>query len=190
MGRGGGRLLGSVTIGGCVDAEVMAEAKDVLSASRPKLLSLDLGDEDAWEIGLTCGGTIEVFVEPVALGERPASDGALALYEKVRSPRCGRRVGGDPHPHGHTGWRRQAVRAGRRAPRGIAGRSVPRRGRAGGGAGGAGDRRFPDRRPRPRRKGAGVRRGARAARTLLVVGGSHVAMPLMTLASLSDIAPW
>ncbi len=81
----GGRLLGSVTIGGCVDAEVMAEAKDVLSASRPKLLSLDLGDEDAWEIGLTCGGTIEVFVEPVALGESPASDGALALYEKVRA---------------------------------------------------------------------------------------------------------
>jgi xanthine dehydrogenase accessory factor len=74
-----------VTIGGCVDAEVMAEAEDVLSASRPKLLSFDLGDEDAWEIGLTCGGTIEVFVEPVALGRHPASDGALALYEKVRA---------------------------------------------------------------------------------------------------------
>jgi xanthine dehydrogenase accessory factor len=81
----GGRLLGSVTIGGCVDAEVMAEAEDVLSASRPKLLSLDLGDEDAWEIGLTCGGTIEVFVEPVTLGETPASAGTLALYEKVRA---------------------------------------------------------------------------------------------------------
>jgi xanthine dehydrogenase accessory factor len=81
----GGRLLGSVTIGGCVDAEVMAEAQDVLSASRPKLLSLDLGDEDAWEIGLTCGGTIEVFVEPVALGVGQGSGGALALYEKVRA---------------------------------------------------------------------------------------------------------
>ncbi len=80
-----GRILGSVTIGGCVDAEVMAEAEDVLKGSRPKLLSLDLGDEDAWEIGLTCGGTIEVFVEPVALGEGPVADGALALYEKVRA---------------------------------------------------------------------------------------------------------
>jgi xanthine dehydrogenase accessory factor len=81
----GGRVLGSVTIGGCVDAEVMAEAENVLSASRPKLLSLDLGDEDAWEIGLTCGGTIEVFVEPVALGGGAQGDGAFALYEKVRA---------------------------------------------------------------------------------------------------------
>jgi xanthine dehydrogenase accessory factor len=80
-----GRILGSVTIGGCVDAEVMAEAEDVLSGARPKLLSLDLGDEDAWEIGLTCGGTIEVFLEPVALGAGPAPDGALALYETLRS---------------------------------------------------------------------------------------------------------
>jgi xanthine dehydrogenase accessory factor len=80
----GGRILGSVTIGGCVDAEVMAEAEGVLSGSRPKLLSLDLGDEDAWEIGLTCGGTIEVFLEPVALGASPRSDGALALYEQLR----------------------------------------------------------------------------------------------------------
>jgi xanthine dehydrogenase accessory factor len=80
----GGHILGSVTIGGCVDAQVMAEAEDVLSASRPKLLSLDLGDEDAWEIGLTCGGTIEVFVEPVALGGGPGPTEALALYETVR----------------------------------------------------------------------------------------------------------
>jgi xanthine dehydrogenase accessory factor len=81
----GGRILGSVTIGGCVDAEVMAQAEDVLKGSRPKLLSLDLGDEDAWEIGLTCGGTIEVFVEPVALGKGSVDSGALALYEKVRA---------------------------------------------------------------------------------------------------------
>ena len=62
----GGRVLGSVTIGGCVDAEVMAQAEDVLAAREPKLLELSLGDEDAWEIGLTCGGTIEVFVEPLS----------------------------------------------------------------------------------------------------------------------------
>jgi len=80
-----GRILGSVTIGGCVDAEVMAEAEDVLSGARPKLLSMDLGDEDAWEIGLTCGGTIEVFLEPVALGSVPQPAGTLALYEKLRA---------------------------------------------------------------------------------------------------------
>src|SRR5439155_16700793 len=66
--RGG--VLGSVTIGGCVDAQVIQESSAVLTTMRPKLLELDLGDEDAWEIGLTCGGTIEVFVEPVALDRR------------------------------------------------------------------------------------------------------------------------
>ncbi len=78
----GGRILGSVTIGGCVDAEVMAEAETVL-AEGPRLLELSLGDEDAWEIGLTCGGTIEVFLEPVALGD--TEGGALPLYERLRA---------------------------------------------------------------------------------------------------------
>ena len=80
----GGRILGSVTIGGCVDAQVMAEAEDVLADSRPRLLELSLGDEDAWEIGLTCGGTIEVFLEPVALGAPAEGAGALPLYETLR----------------------------------------------------------------------------------------------------------
>src|SRR5881296_1280983 len=81
----GGAILGSVTIGGCVDAQVLEESEDVLATMRPRLLELNLGDEDAWEIGLTCGGTIEVFLEPVALGESPAPDGALALYETLRT---------------------------------------------------------------------------------------------------------
>src|SRR6266536_1546384 len=79
----GGRILGSVTIGGCVDAQVIEEAASVLSAHKPRLLQLDLGDEEAWEIGLTCGGTIEVFVEPVVL-DRPG-DPALAFYEEART---------------------------------------------------------------------------------------------------------
>jgi xanthine dehydrogenase accessory factor len=73
----GGRVLGSVTIGGCVDAQVIEEAEDVLTSNRPRLLEMNLGDEDAWEIGLTCGGTIEVFVEPV--------DAAARLYDRVRA---------------------------------------------------------------------------------------------------------
>src|SRR5712691_10403775 len=66
----GGRVLGSVTIGGCVDAQVIEESEGVLDRNAPRLLELNLGDEEAWEIGLTCGGTIEVFVEPVTL-DRP-----------------------------------------------------------------------------------------------------------------------
>ncbi|MBI2526916.1 MAG: XdhC family protein [Candidatus Rokubacteria bacterium] len=79
----GGRILGSVTIGGCVDAQVIEESAAVLGRNAPRLLELDLGDEEAWEIGLTCGGTIEVFVEPVAL-DRPGDD-TLAFYERARA---------------------------------------------------------------------------------------------------------
>jgi xanthine dehydrogenase accessory factor len=78
----GGRVLGSVTIGGCVDAQVIEQAEDVLTSNRPRLLEMNLGDEDAWEIGLTCGGTIEVFVEPVALDG--TDDAGARMYDRVR----------------------------------------------------------------------------------------------------------
>ena len=78
----GGAVLGSVTIGGCVDARVIEEAGDVLSRMRPQLLEMNLGDEEAWEIGLTCGGTIEVLLEPVALDR--ADDLTARLYQRVR----------------------------------------------------------------------------------------------------------
>jgi xanthine dehydrogenase accessory factor len=77
-----GSVLGSVTIGGCVDAQVIQESAEVLGTMRPRLLELDLGDEEAWEIGLTCGGTIEVFVEPVALDR--SGDPAARLLERLR----------------------------------------------------------------------------------------------------------
>ena len=79
----GGRILGSVTIGGCVDAQVIEEAAEVLGQNLPRLLELNLGDEEAWEIGLTCGGTIEVFVEPVTLD--PPGDRTLLFYERARA---------------------------------------------------------------------------------------------------------
>ena len=78
-----GDILGSVTIGGCVDAQVVEQAEDVLTTMRPRLLALDLGDEEAWEIGLTCGGTIEVFVEPLALDG--SDDVATGLYERAQA---------------------------------------------------------------------------------------------------------
>ncbi len=81
VGEGGG-ILGSVTIGGCVDAQVIEQAEDVLTTMRPRLLEMNLGDEEAWEIGLTCGGTIEVFVEPVALDR--ADDPGARMYEQAR----------------------------------------------------------------------------------------------------------
>jgi xanthine dehydrogenase accessory factor len=79
----GGRIHGSVTIGGCVDARVVQEAEAVLATRSPRLISLSLGDEDAWEIGLTCGGAVDVLVEPVDLVAN--DDPVVASYTAVRS---------------------------------------------------------------------------------------------------------
>ncbi len=57
-----GRLSGSVS-GGCVEADVAEAAKDVLAGSEPKLLSYGISDEQAFGVGLPCGGEIDVFVE-------------------------------------------------------------------------------------------------------------------------------
>jgi xanthine dehydrogenase accessory factor len=78
----GGRIVGSVTIGGCVDARVIEESEEVLATARPKLLSIALGDEDAWELGLTCSGTIDVLIERVDLGD--AREPALRAYDVIR----------------------------------------------------------------------------------------------------------
>jgi xanthine dehydrogenase accessory factor len=63
-----GDLAGSVS-GGCVENEVYEEARSVLEGGAPKLLSYGISDEQAWSIGLPCGGEIEVFVEQVGVGE-------------------------------------------------------------------------------------------------------------------------
>jgi len=76
-----GRILGSVTIGGCVDARVIAESEQALSSFKSRLVEMKLGNEDAWEIGFSCAGDLDVFIEPVDL-TRP--DNVLALYRGVR----------------------------------------------------------------------------------------------------------
>jgi len=60
----GGDLAGSVS-GGCVETAVFDEAQDVLRTGVPKLLRYGITDEMAWDVGLACGGTIEVYVETV-----------------------------------------------------------------------------------------------------------------------------
>jgi xanthine dehydrogenase accessory factor len=60
--RPGGEISGSVS-GGCVEGAVFEEGTQVLETERPKLLHFGVADETAWEVGLACGGTIEVFVE-------------------------------------------------------------------------------------------------------------------------------
>jgi xanthine/CO dehydrogenase XdhC/CoxF family maturation factor len=59
-----GDMAGSVS-GGCVENAVVMEANEVLRTGTPKMLRYGISDEMAWDVGLACGGTIEVFVEPV-----------------------------------------------------------------------------------------------------------------------------
>src|SRR6266567_8634442 len=60
----GGKIAGSVS-GGCVEAAVVESGLRCLSTGRPERLRFGVSDETAWSVGLACGGTIEVFVEPV-----------------------------------------------------------------------------------------------------------------------------
>jgi xanthine/CO dehydrogenase XdhC/CoxF family maturation factor len=59
-----GEFAGSVS-GGCVEGAVIEEARRVMKSGRPKLLQYGIADDVAWEVGLSCGGTIKVFVEKI-----------------------------------------------------------------------------------------------------------------------------
>ncbi len=60
-----GEVAGSVS-GGCVEGAVVTEALDVLAGEgQPKLCTFGYSDDEAFAVGLTCGGTIRVFVEPL-----------------------------------------------------------------------------------------------------------------------------
>src|SRR2546426_7998980 len=61
---GNNTLKGAVTIGGCADSQVIEAAQSVARSGHPQLLRVELGEEDALEIGLTCAGVLRVFVEP------------------------------------------------------------------------------------------------------------------------------
>jgi xanthine dehydrogenase accessory factor len=68
---GEGNFLGSVS-GGCVEAEVIAQAAEVIATGKPRTLEFGVEDETAWKVGLACGGTIRIFVESLEPQEREA----------------------------------------------------------------------------------------------------------------------
>jgi xanthine dehydrogenase accessory factor len=57
-----GEIAGSVS-GGCVEGAVYEEARDAIATGRPRFVSYGISDDDAMSVGLTCGGTIHVFIE-------------------------------------------------------------------------------------------------------------------------------
>ena len=59
-----GNFEGSVS-GGCVEGAVVSEALEVISSGEPKMLEFGVADETAWEVGLSCGGKIRVYVERI-----------------------------------------------------------------------------------------------------------------------------
>lgn len=60
-----GRFFGSVS-GGCVEAEVITEAAEVIESGMPRLLEFGIADETAWQAGLPCGGRIKIYLERVS----------------------------------------------------------------------------------------------------------------------------
>lgn len=57
-----GRFIGSVS-GGCIEGAVVTEALDAIADGKPRMLDFGVSDAQAWEVGLACGGKIQIFVE-------------------------------------------------------------------------------------------------------------------------------
>src|SRR3954462_10328848 len=92
----GGELAGSVS-GGCVEGDVFEHAREVIRSGEPKLLTYGIEDEQAWNVGLPCGGEVDVFVEP--LGEIVDGDERAGVLTVVEGEALGARAyvpdGGD-----------------------------------------------------------------------------------------------
>lgn len=81
----GGAIMGSVS-GGCVEGAVIVEAQEALQDGRPRLLTFGVSDDTAFTVGLACGGTIRILLEPVgaALPEQMLAD--LVMARASRQP--------------------------------------------------------------------------------------------------------
>lgn len=60
-----GEMQGSVS-GGCIEGAVIREAMEIMQGAPPRLLEFGVSNEQAWEVGLACGGRVQVWVEAVA----------------------------------------------------------------------------------------------------------------------------
>jgi xanthine dehydrogenase accessory factor len=84
-----GELQGSVS-GGCVESDVAVQAAEVIAEGTPRLLTYGITDDMAWNVGLPCGGEIDVFVERFE-GELPESDEPALSVTVLEGERAGER---------------------------------------------------------------------------------------------------
>jgi xanthine/CO dehydrogenase XdhC/CoxF family maturation factor len=75
---GDGHFLGSVS-GGCIEGAVIEAAMQSMQGGRPRLLEFGVSDEQAWQVGLACGGRVQVFVDAVGQGATPRDRIAAAM---------------------------------------------------------------------------------------------------------------
>lgn len=106
---GTGEIMGSVS-GGCVEGAVVTEALAALEDRRSRVLSFGVSDETAFAVGLACGGTIRVLVEPVGAGAEALPEAMLADLVAARAAR--RAVAMAVHPGD---WSRQLIARGEEA---------------------------------------------------------------------------
>lgn len=158
---GAGEIMGSVS-GGCVEGAVVTEALEALEDGAPRLLTFGVSDETAFAVGLACGGTIRVLVEPVGEGPQALSPGLLADLVAARAAR--RAVALEVRPDG---WTRRLLAPGEDAAADLRFRSDR--------AGMEEDGRFLAVHNPPLR--------------LIVVGAVHIAQPLLSIARLCGYDP-
>ena len=109
-----GEVAGSVT-GGCVEPAVYEEARDVLAGGAPRLLTYGIADEEAFEVGLSCGGTVHIFVDMLdatllrELANAVRAERPVGLSVTVEGPRLGAKHLTDAtSATGLVGWRASA----------------------------------------------------------------------------------
>jgi xanthine dehydrogenase accessory factor len=158
---GSGEMIGSVS-GGCVEGAVVTEALEALADGKPRILTYGVTDDTAFAVGLACGGTIRILVEPVG-------DSGPALRPELLADLVAARASHAPvalvtHPES---WKRALVQPGEDA---------------------AVDARFRSDRAGMEEDGRFIAVHNPPLR-LIVVGAVHIAKPLLTIARACGYAP-
>jgi xanthine dehydrogenase accessory factor len=99
-----GEMYGSVS-GGCVESDVALRAQEVLRTGTPELITYGISDDDAFDVGLPCGGEIDVFIQPLdtdevrRVAEAVDGDQRLAVTTTLTGEAAGAKRYGDGEAH-------------------------------------------------------------------------------------------